>query len=82
MELNAEALRLKTLSDKNKRLTFSKANIHKTPPDLLNVQVQSFKDFLQENIPISKRKSQGLQKVFEDNFPITDSRENSNTGVC
>ncbi len=75
MELNAEALRLKTLSDKNKRLTFSKANIHKTPPDLLNVQVQSFKDFLQENIPISKRKSQGLQKVFEDNFPITDSRE-------
>src|SRR5210317_1475541 len=75
MELNAEALGLKTLSDKNERLTFSKANIHKTPPDLLNVQVQSYKDFLQEDIPISKRRSQGLQKVFEDNFPITDSRE-------
>ena len=45
------------------------------PPDLLNVQVQSYLDFLQEDVPASKRKSQGLQKVFEDNFPISDSRE-------
>jgi DNA-directed RNA polymerase subunit beta len=49
--------------------------VHSDPPDLLNVQIQSYKDFLQEDVPISKRKSQGLQKVFEDNFPITDSRE-------
>src|SRR5690606_12037607 len=66
---------LKPLNAKNNRLTFSKSDIHKDPPDLLNVQLQSYKDFLQEDVPISKRKSIGLQKVFEDNFPITDSRE-------
>jgi len=70
MELN-----LKPLNSKNKRLTFAKTSIKHDPPDLLNVQIQSYKDFLQEDTPASKRKSQGLQKVFEDNFPITDSRE-------
>ena len=70
MELN-----LKPLNSKNKRLTFAKTSIKHDPPDLLNVQIQSYKDFLQEDTPASKRKSQGLQKVFEDNFPITDLRE-------
>jgi DNA-directed RNA polymerase subunit beta len=75
MELNAETLGLKTVNGNNSRITFSKSRIQKTPPDLLDVQIQSYKDFLQEDVPISKRKTQGLQKVFEDNFPITDSRE-------
>ncbi len=68
-------LKLEPLSSKNKRLTFAKTSIRHDPPDLLNVQIQSYKDFLQEDVPASKRKSQGLQKVFEDNFPISDSRE-------
>lgn len=75
MELKGVLSGLKPLNAKNNRLTFSKSDIHKDPPDLLNVQLQSYKDFLQEDVPISKRKSIGLQKVFEDNFPITDSRE-------
>jgi DNA-directed RNA polymerase subunit beta len=75
MENNQNNLGLKQINPKNKRLTFSKANIHLDPPDLLNVQVKSYTDFLQEDVPISKRKSQGLQAVFENNFPITDSRE-------
>jgi DNA-directed RNA polymerase subunit beta len=75
MENNQNNLGLKFLNPKNKRLTFSKANIQLDPPDLLNVQVKSYKDFLQEDVPISKRKSVGLQAVFENNFPITDSRE-------
>ncbi len=75
MELKGVLAGLKPLNNKNNRLTFSKSDIHKEPPDLLNVQLQSYKDFLQEDIPISKRKPIGLQKVFEDNFPITDSRE-------
>ncbi|MDD5363416.1 MAG: DNA-directed RNA polymerase subunit beta [Ignavibacteria bacterium] len=75
MELKGVLAGLKPLNYKNNRLTFSKSDIHKEPPDLLNVQVQSYKDFLQEDVPISKRKPIGLQKVFEDNFPITDSRE-------
>jgi DNA-directed RNA polymerase subunit beta len=75
MELKGVLAGLKPLNNKNNRLTFSKSNIHREPPDLLNVQMQSFKDFLQEDVPISKRISVGLQKVFEDNFPITDSRD-------
>ena len=75
MELKGVLAGLKPLNNKNNRLTFSKSDIHKEPPDLLNVQLQSYKDFLQEDVPISKRKPIGLQKVFEDNFPITDSRE-------
>jgi len=75
MDLKGEILGLKAIHGKNNRLTFSKSDIQRDPPDLLNVQLQSYKDFLQEDVPISKRKSVGLQKVFEDNFPITDSRE-------
>jgi DNA-directed RNA polymerase subunit beta len=75
MENIQEIFDLKPLNSKNKRLTFSKANAQLDPPDLLDVQVQSYRDFLQEDIPISKRKSKGLQAVFENNFPITDSRE-------
>ena len=75
METKEVDLNLKPLSSKNKRLTFAKTSIKHDPPDLLNVQIQSYKDFLQEDVPASKRKAQGLQKVFEDNFPISDSRE-------
>ncbi|MEO6695767.1 MAG: DNA-directed RNA polymerase subunit beta [Ignavibacteria bacterium] len=75
METKEADLNLKALNSKNKRLTFAKTSIKHDPPDLLNVQIQSYKDFLQEDVPASKRKPQGLQKVFEDNFPISDSRE-------
>lgn len=75
MESREVDLGLKPLSNKNDRLTFAKTPLKHEPPDLLKVQVQSYRDFLQEDIPASKRKSQGLQKVFEDNFPISDSRE-------
>ncbi|MGC8859113.1 MAG: DNA-directed RNA polymerase subunit beta [Ignavibacteria bacterium] len=75
MNSKGEFLNLKPLNLKNNRLTFSKSKIQFEPPDLLDVQLQSFKDFLQEDVPISKRKPIGLQKVFQDHFPITDSRE-------
>ena len=45
-------------------------------PDLLNVQIESFEHFLQEKTAPSKRKNRGLQQVFLQNFPITDTREN------
>jgi DNA-directed RNA polymerase subunit beta len=75
MNVNGNILGLSYLNNKNHRLTFSKSQIQKDSPDLLDVQVQSYKDFIQEDVPISKRKPIGLQKVFEDNFPVTDSRE-------
>lgn len=75
MELKGVFADLKPLNHKNDRLSYSKSNIQHDPPDLLNVQLQSYRDFLQEDIPISKRKLIGLQKVFMEHFPITDSRE-------
>lgn len=45
-------------------------------PDLLDIQLQSFRAFLQDDIPPDKRKEQGLQAVFKNIFPIIDSREN------
>lgn len=75
MNVNGNILGLPYLNNKNHRLTFSKSQIQKDSPDLLDVQVQSYRDFIQEDVPISKRKTIGLQKVFENNFPVTDSRE-------
>ena len=43
-------------------------------PDFLDVQLKSFKDFLQLDTPPEERKNDGLYKVFSENFPITDTR--------
>ena len=45
-------------------------------PDFLEVQLKSFKDFLQLDTPPEMRKNQGLYKVFAENFPIADTRNN------
>ena len=45
-------------------------------PDFLDVQLKSFKDFLQLDTPPEERKNDGLYKVFSENFPITDTRNN------
>ena len=51
----------------------------KTPlpyPDFLEVQLKSFKDFLQLDTPPEQRNNEGLYKVFAENFPIADTRNN------
>ena len=45
-------------------------------PDFLEVQLKSFQDFLQLDTPQEKRKNEGLYKVFSENFPIADTRNN------
>jgi DNA-directed RNA polymerase subunit beta len=45
-------------------------------PDFLEVQLKSFKDFLQLDTPPELRKNDGLYKVFAENFPIQDTRNN------
>ena len=58
------------------RVSFGRIpNVIETP-DLLNVQIDSFSNFLQADTPPHRRKKMGLQQVFEMNFPITDAREN------
>ena len=58
------------------RISFSSIKRVIDYPDFLNVQLQSFQDFLQIDTPAEQRKDEGLFKVFSENFPITDSREN------
>ena len=58
------------------RKSFSKLTQIIDFPDLLDIQLQSFKSFLQDEFKPEDRKPQGLQAVFENIFPIVDSREN------
>ena len=45
-------------------------------PNLLDVQLDSFRSFLQAEVDPVRRKNEGLQEVFNSVFPITDPREN------
>ena len=58
------------------RVSFARIPSIIETPDLLNVQIDSFNNFLQADTPPHRRKKLGLQQVFEMNFPITDAREN------
>ena len=61
---------------KQKRVNFARVRNPYSYPDFLDVQLQSFKDFLQIDTPTEKRKNEGLYKVFSENFPIADTRNN------
>ncbi len=58
------------------RINFSSIKTVIDYPDFLDVQLQSFLDFFQLETPAEKRSQEGLFKVFSENFPISDSREN------
>lgn len=58
------------------RESFSKIPTQVEYPDLLDIQRESFREFLQEDVPPDKREVKGLQAVFLATFPIVDSREN------
>jgi DNA-directed RNA polymerase subunit beta len=58
------------------RISFAKVKNALEYPDFLNIQVQSFKDFFQLETAPEYRNKEGLYKVFAENFPISDSREN------
>ena len=60
----------------NQRINFATSKNPLEYPDFLDVQLKSFKDFLQLDTPPEKRKNEGLYKVFSENFPIADTRNN------
>lgn len=61
---------------KVQRKSFSKIASAAELPDLLNIQLESFEEFLQPNADPEKRENRGLEAVFTNIFPIVDSREN------
>lgn len=60
----------------NQRINFASVRNPMPCPDFLEVQLKSFKDFLQLDTPPEKRKNEGLYRVFSENFPIADTRNN------
>ncbi|HUR66645.1 MAG TPA: DNA-directed RNA polymerase subunit beta, partial [Chitinophagaceae bacterium] len=58
----------------NQRIDFGKIKHLADAPDLLEVQIQSFKEFFQLETTPDKRNIEGLFRVFKENFPITDTR--------
>jgi len=65
-----------SLKKTEKRINFSKTKQEVQYPDFLELQLKSFSDFFQLETSPEKRKNEGLYKVFSENFPITDTRNN------
>ncbi|HCY42992.1 MAG TPA: DNA-directed RNA polymerase subunit beta [Prolixibacteraceae bacterium] len=60
----------------NQRISFSSTKTVFDYPDFLEVQIKSFIEFFQLGTTPDQRKEEGLCRVFEENFPITDTRNN------
>jgi DNA-directed RNA polymerase subunit beta len=62
--------------DENGRITFARIPEVMEIPNLLAVQLESYEQFLQRDVPIDKRKNQGLESVFNSVFPIESPKGN------
>ncbi len=58
----------------NTRVNFGKTKNLAETPDLLDIQLESFREFFQLETTPDKRNVEGLFRVFKENFPITDTR--------
>ena len=56
------------------RINFSSIKNASKYPDFLDIQIKSFKDFFQLETKSDERESEGLFNTFQDNFPISDAR--------
>ena len=64
------------LKNSVKRINFSSSKQAIEYPDFLEIQLKSFQDFFQLETTSDNRHNEGLFKVFSENFPISDSRNN------
>ena len=65
-----------TAIKKTQRINFSSNKFPIEYPDFLDIQVKSFQDFFQLETTPDNRKNEGLFRVFAENFPISDARNN------
>jgi DNA-directed RNA polymerase subunit beta len=63
-------------SKKIERINFASTKIRTEYPDFLDIQIKSFQDFFQLETNPENRVNEGLYKVFAENFPISDARNN------
>ena len=62
--------------NKQQRISFAKSKVQIDYPDFLDIQLKSFQDFFQLETTSENRQDEGLFKVFSENFPISDARNN------
>ena len=60
----------------NERISFASIKSQLKYPDFLDIQLKSFEDFFQLETKSEDRENEGLFKVFSENFPISDTRNN------
>ena len=60
----------------NERISFASIKSQLQYPDFLDIQLKSFEDFFQLETKSEDRENEGLFKVFSENFPISDTRNN------
>ncbi len=65
-----------SLHTNNQRTTFATTKLLLDYPDFLEVQLKSFRDFFQLDTTAENRRNEGLFKVFQEIFPISDTRNN------
>jgi len=58
------------------RISFAKLTSPAEMPNLLEVQLNSYEQFLQANVAAAARQNQGLHRIFSEIFPVTDVHEN------
>ncbi|PID89999.1 MAG: DNA-directed RNA polymerase subunit beta, partial [Bacteroidetes bacterium] len=63
-------------AQQDQRITFARAKAQFEYPDFLEIQVQSFRSFFSLWTTPEERTQEGLYRVFKDNFPISDTRNN------
>jgi len=65
-----------SVNENKPRVNFATVKNPLPYPDFLEVQLKSFHDFLQLDTAPEERNNEGLYKVFSENFPIADTRNN------
>ena len=65
-----------SIQTRKPRVSFASSKILLEYPDLLEVQLKSFQDFFQLDTTPENRRSEGLYQVFQEIFPIEDTRNN------
>lgn len=61
---------------RTERINFASTKNRLEYPDFLDIQLKSFQDFFQLETNPENRENEGLFRVFAENFPITDARNN------
>jgi len=74
INFHQKRLNLATASKLSKRVNFASSKNQFAYPDFLDIQLKSFQEFFQLETTPENRDSEGLFKVFAENFPITDTR--------